>query len=90
MRDEAPSNGLTDGDASGRSASGGRLNPAALPVADAARLLSRLAGRPVTDAMLRADIDGGAPTNADGTINVVHYAAWLVKEMAASGGVRAD
>lgn len=90
MRDGAPSNGLTDNDASGRTAPGGRLNPAALPIADAARLLSRLAGRPVTDAMLRADIDGGAPVNADGTINVVHYAAWLVKEMAASGGTRGD
>jgi hypothetical protein len=31
--------------------------------------------------MLRADIDAGAPANADGTINLVHYAAWLVKEM---------
>ncbi len=62
-----------------------RLNPAALPVADAARVLTRLGGKPVTEAMLRADIDAGAPTNADGSINLVHYAAWLVKEMAAGG-----
>jgi hypothetical protein len=34
----------------------------------------------------RADIDAGAPTNADGTINLVHYAAWLVKEMSEAGG----
>jgi hypothetical protein len=33
--------------------------------------------------------DAGAPTNADGSINLVHYAAWLVKEMA-TGGTRAD
>jgi hypothetical protein len=62
-----------------------RLNPAALPVADAARVLTRLGGKPVTDAMLRADIDAGAPTNANGTINLVHYAAWLVKEMSVGG-----
>ena len=62
-----------------------RLNPAALDVADAARVLTRLGGKPVTEAMLRADIDAGAPTNADGTLNLVHYAAWLVKEMSAGG-----
>ena len=62
-----------------------RLNPAAMPVADAARVLTRLGGKPVTEAMLRADIDAGAPTNADGSVNLVHYAAWLVKEMSAGG-----
>ena len=62
-----------------------RLNPAAMPVAGAARVLTRLGGKPVTEAMLRADIDAGAPTNANGTINLVHYAAWLVKEMSAGG-----
>ena len=51
----------------------------------AARVLTRLGGKAVTDEMLRADIDAGAPTNADGTVNLVHYAAWLVKEMAAGG-----
>ena len=56
------------------------LSPAALPVADAARVLSRAGGSPITENLLRADIEAGAPTNADGTINLVHYAAWLVKE----------
>jgi len=62
-----------------------RLNPAAMPVADAARVLTRLGGKPVTDAMIRADIDEGAPVNADGSVNFVQYAAWLVKEMSAGG-----
>lgn len=62
-----------------------RLNPSALAVPDAARLLSRLGGKPVTEAMLRADLDAGAPTNADGSINLVHYAAWLVKEIPSGG-----
>ena len=69
--------------AGGRGA--GRLNPAALPVPDAARVLTRLGGKAVTEAVLRADIDAGAPTNDDGSINLVHYAAWLVKEMSAGG-----
>jgi len=60
------------------------LNPAALGVEDAAKVLTRMGGKPVTAAMLEADIDAGAPTNADGTINLVHYAAWLVKEMASA------
>ena len=56
------------------------LNPTALPVADAARLLSAAGGTRVTAEILQADIDAGAPANADGTINLMHYAAWLVKE----------
>lgn len=58
------------------------LSPTALPLADAAKLLSRAAGTPVTEAMLQIDIATGAPLNIDGTINLVFYAAWLVKEMA--------
>jgi len=60
-----------------------RLNPTALPLADAARLLSAVGGQVVTLEMLRADVASGAPTNDDGTLNVAHYAAWLVKEMVA-------
>ncbi len=57
------------------------LNPTSLTVADAARLLARASGQPVTVEMLQADLDAGAPANGDGTINLVHYAAWLVREM---------
>ncbi|HMN41169.1 MAG TPA: hypothetical protein PKE29_10015 [Phycisphaerales bacterium] len=73
----------------GGAASGmARLNPAALPVGDAARVLTRIGGaggKAVTEVMLLADIDAGAPANADGTLNLVHYAAWLVKEMMRGG-----
>jgi len=58
------------------------LNPTSLPVADVARLLTRAAGQSVTVEMLRADLAAGAPANADGTLNLIHYAAWLVREMA--------
>ena len=54
----------------------------ALTPAQAAKILAAAAGRRITEAELRADIDAGAPTNADGTVNLVHYAAWLVREVA--------
>ena len=65
-------------------ATAGGLNPNALPLAHAARLLAKVGGEKVTEEMIRADLDAGAPQNPDGTINLVHYAAWLVKER--SGG----
>jgi hypothetical protein len=57
------------------------LNPAALALSDAARVLSAAAGAAIDAAMLEADVAAGAPVNADGTLNLVHYAAWLVREM---------
>lgn len=63
-----------------------KRNPAALSIEDAARLLARAGGRPVTAEMLAADLEAGAPSNADGTLNLVHYAAWLVREMGIDRG----
>jgi hypothetical protein len=57
------------------------LNPLALSLDSVAGVLSRLSNSSVTLEMLRGDIAAGAPTNEDGTINLVHYAAWLLKEM---------
>lgn len=62
-----------------------KLNPAALTLPDAARLLSKAAGQVVPLDMLEQDVAEGAPTNADGTINLLFYAAWLVKEAAGGG-----
>ena len=53
------------------------LNPAAIPLADAARILSAAGGQRVTLEMLQEDVAAGAPTNADGSINLLNYAAWL-------------
>jgi hypothetical protein len=53
------------------------LNPTAISLADAARVMSAVGGQRVTVEMLQEDIAAGAPTNADGTINLLHYAAWL-------------
>ena len=60
------------------------LKVTALLVEDLAALLSK-SGAHVTAEMLRRDIDEGTPVNADGTVNLVHYAAWLVKETASRG-----
>ena len=65
--------------AEGRQAT--QLSPQALRLADLARILSASGGRPVTVEMLEMDIEDGAPTNPDGTINLVNYAAWLVEGM---------
>lgn len=54
------------------------LKVTALAVLDLAKLLSKSAGKSVTAEMIRYDIEAGAPVNADGTVNLVHYAAWLV------------
>lgn len=64
---------------------GGPLNPQSLRLDDLARILSASGPRPVTVEMLQADLDDGAPANRDGTVNLVQYVAWLVKEMAHGG-----
>jgi len=56
------------------------LNPAALRPKDAAKALG------ISEDMVRADIGAGAPTNPDGTVNLVHYAAWLNREMSKTDG----
>ncbi len=67
-----------------------RLDPAAIPVSDAAKVLSRAGGVAVTKEQLAADIDAGAPTNRDGSLHLLHYAAWLVREMATGGATIGD
>jgi hypothetical protein len=56
-------------------------NPQALSPEDVARVLSASGWKPVTVEMVRDDIDDGAPVNADGTISLIVYAAWIVREM---------
>jgi hypothetical protein len=58
------------------------VNPAALTLADAARLLTAAGGKLVTAAMLQAAIDRGAPALPDGRVNLVALAAWLERELA--------
>ena len=50
------------------------LNPSAVPLEQ----LSRLLGVSMDD--LCRHVAQGAPTNANGSINLVHYAAWLNRD----------
>jgi len=52
-----------------------RLNPMAMSAAEAAKTLR------VPPGWIEEDLQAGAPTNADGTLNLVHYAAWLNQVM---------
>ena len=58
-----------------------KLDPTALTLPDAVRLLTAVGQSGVTVEMLEADIAAGAPTNANGTINLVTYTAWMLLEM---------
>ena len=58
-----------------------RIDPTHLSVEQAAKLLSAAAKQRVPAEQIATDIEAGAPTNTDGTLNLVHYASWLVKEM---------
>ena len=57
------------------------VDPNRLTPAQAAKLLSAAAGVRVPVEQIEQDIEAGAPTTANGEINLVHYAAWLVREM---------
>jgi len=70
---------MPDNNATGRQAS--PVSPQSLRLEDLARILSAFGPRPVTAGRIQADIDAGAPRNADGGVNLVHYVAWQIKEL---------
>ena len=57
------------------------LKPTALTIEDAAKILSATYGKAITAEMVRTIAERGDLLQPDGTINLVHYAAWLVKEI---------
>lgn len=63
-------------------------NLTALPVDQVAKLLRHAGSEHLTVDAIRADIAAGAPTNPDGTMNLVVYGAWLVRELARRGAAR--
>ena len=44
-----------------------------------AEILRKSGSRRVSSDTLEADIAAGAPVNEDGTVNLIEYAAWLLK-----------
>ena len=49
-------------------------------------ILKRAGSRTVSRETLDADIAAGAPVNADGTMSLVKYAAWILKTEASRAG----
>ena len=58
----------------------GRINPQSLSPTDLARMLSSAGTRLITPEQIEADLAAGAPRNADGTVNILFYTAWLTRE----------
>ena len=50
-----------------------------LPPEMLVRLLKQAGSRLISAETLAADFAAGAPKNEDGTVNLIEYAAWLVK-----------
>ncbi len=57
------------------------VDPNRLTPSQAAKLLSAAAKLKIPVEQIKRDLGEGAPTNSDGTLNLVHYAAWLAGEM---------
>jgi hypothetical protein len=57
------------------------VDPNRLTPAQAAKLLSAAAKIKIPVEQIEQDLADGAPANSDGTLNLVHYAAWLAGEM---------
>jgi hypothetical protein len=64
------------------SATGPSLDPRKLTPTDAARLLSKVGGKVVAESTIATDVTSGAPTNGDGTLSLVAYAGWLIRQVA--------
>ncbi len=55
------------------------LKLTALPPEMLVRLLKQAGSRLISAETLAADFAAGAPKNEDGAVNLIEYAAWLVK-----------
>jgi len=70
----------------------GKKSPAALDIDDLVKLLRASGSKHASAEGVRADIDAGAPTNrspdAAVSINLVHYGAWLVRQVLAPESAR--
>lgn len=60
---------------------GQQVDPNRMSLEQAAKLLSAAYRERIEVETLSEDVAAGAPTNPDGTLNLVHYSAWQAKEM---------
>ena len=54
-------------------------NPTALSKDTLVRALKLAGSRTISQEQLEADIAAGAPVNEDGSMNIIAYAAWILK-----------
>ena len=66
------------------------IDPLAMRPSEVAMALSKSGSIKVAASDVDSDIDAGAPTNPDGTINLIRYIAWLVDEVSIAGGRKRD
>jgi hypothetical protein len=57
------------------------VDPTALTVEQTAQLLTAAGARHADVETIRRHIAGGAPVSAEGKVNLVHYMAWLMREV---------
>ncbi|MCX6915576.1 MAG: hypothetical protein NT167_21460, partial [Verrucomicrobia bacterium] len=62
----------------------GAVNPSALTIEQLIRLLSAAGAKLASDETIRRHIQAGAPTAADGRMNLMHYMAWLVQQVSSA------
>ena len=60
-------------------------NPQRLTPEELARALSNAGSRLITPEQVEADLAAGAPRNADGTVNILFYTAWLAGQASGPG-----
>ena len=56
------------------------VDPTQLKPTNLANLLTKAGGVKIPLTRIQQDIDAGAPTNADGTLHLIHYTAWLIAQ----------
>lgn len=65
-------------------------NPLALPAEDFLRLLRKSGCPKISGETLRRLAGEGLPLNADGTLNIIEYTAWMLKEVQGYGSQSAQ
>jgi len=65
---------------------GAGLRLTALSIEAAVAVLRKAGSRHIDADAIRADVAAGAPANPDGTINLLAYAAWMLRELARREG----
>ena len=59
----------------------GQVNPAALTVEQVSQLLSAAGAKRADIETIRRHIAAGVPVSVEGKVNLVHYMAWLMREV---------